>query len=506
MMSETTLDELIARVYAAPRGPKVAACFDYDGTIISGYSAMAFYNKRLRERDIGLTELAKMTWASVRGVSTEREFAELLDLSLAAYRGKTPDELLDLGKALFKNEIAGRVHTEVWELVEAHHQMGHTVVLASSATRFQVEPMAKDMGAQHVLCTELEVVDGVVTGHPAGAPLWGLGKARAVRALAAQHNLELSASFGYSNGDEDVMFLESVGHPVAVEPQRGLTDEAARRGWPVLRCVARGGRPSPVELLRTVGFYGGFASAVGAGIGVGLLRGSKRDFLDVSTSLGADLSLGLAGVNVDVISGAEYLTSARPCVFVFNHQSKIDPIIAMKLVRGKLTGVAKKEAKNIPGFGQLFQLAEVAFVDRGNTTQAKQALEPAVAKVRDDGISLIIAPEGTRSATPRLGPFKKGAFHIAMQAGVPMVPIVIRNAGEVMWRGAQVIRAGTVEVVVLPPVDSSTWKVNTLTQDVAKVRQLYLDLLANWPGRPVPPEPKTGTGGTENTNGTERRA
>jgi putative phosphoserine phosphatase/1-acylglycerol-3-phosphate O-acyltransferase len=242
-------------------------------------------------------------------------------------------------------------------------------------------------------------------------------------------------------------------------------------------------------LLRTVGFYGGFASAVGAGIGVGLLRGSKRDFLDVSTSLGADLSLGLAGVNVDVISGAEYLTSARPCVFVFNHQSKIDPIIAMKLVRGKLTGVAKKEAKNIPGFGQLFQLAEVAFVDRGNTTQAKQALEPAVAKVRDDGISLIIAPEGTRSATPRLGPFKKGAFHIAMQAGVPMVPIVIRNAGEVWWRGSQIIRAGTVEVVVLPPLDSTTWQADELGRHMADVREMFVETLARWPGRPLPPGP-----------------
>ncbi|MDT7671036.1 MAG: putative phosphoserine phosphatase / 1-acylglycerol-3-phosphate O-acyltransferase [Pseudonocardiales bacterium] len=481
------LDELIARVYAAPRGPKIAACFDYDGTVISGYSAMAFYNKRLRDREIGATELARMTWASVRGVSSERDFAELLDLSLAAYRGKTPEELLKLGQSLFKNEIAAQVHTEVWELIEAHHEMGHTVVLASSATRFQVEPMARDMGAEHVLCTELEVVDGVVTGRPTGAPLWGLGKARAVRAMAAEHDVDLAASFGYSNGDEDVMFLETVGNPVAVAPQAGLASEAARRGWPVLRCVPRGGRPSPVEVLRTIGFYGGFAAAVGAGIGVGLLRRSRRDMLDVTTALGSDLGLGLAGVDVRVISGAEYLTSARPCLFLFNHQSKIDPILAMKLVRGQFTGVAKKEAKNIPGFGQLFQLADVAFVDRGNTAQARAALEPAVAKMRDEGISLMMAPEGTRSATPRLGPFKKGAFHIAMQAGVPVVPIVIRNAGEVMWRGAQVIRAGTVEVVVLPPVDTSGWRTETVAEHTAEVRGMFVDVLAHWPGRPAPP-------------------
>jgi putative phosphoserine phosphatase/1-acylglycerol-3-phosphate O-acyltransferase len=255
----------------------------------------------------------------------------------------------------------------------------------------------------------------------------------------------------------------------------------------VLRCVPRGGRPSPVEVLRTIGFYGGFAAAVGAGIGVGLLRRSRRDMLDVTTALGSDLGLGLAGVDVRVISGAEYLTSARPCLFLFNHQSKIDPILAMKLVRGQFTGVAKKEAKNIPGFGQLFQLADVAFVDRGNTAQARAALEPAVAKMRDEGISLMMAPEGTRSATPRLGPFKKGAFHIAMQAGVPVVPIVIRNAGEVMWRGAQVIRAGTVEVVVLPPVDTSGWRTETVAEHTAEVRGMFVDVLAHWPGRPAPP-------------------
>ena len=96
----------------------------------------------------------------------------------------------------------------------------------------------------------------------------------------------------------------------------------------------------------------------------------------------------------------------------------------MKLLRGGFTGVAKAEAASIPLWGQMFSLAGVAFVERGNARQSKEALEPAVRKMRDEGWSLAIAPEGTRSPTPRLGPFKKGAFHIAMQAGVPMVPIV----------------------------------------------------------------------------------
>jgi putative phosphoserine phosphatase/1-acylglycerol-3-phosphate O-acyltransferase len=168
-------------------------------------------------------------------------------------------------------------------------------------------------------------------------------------------------------------------------------------------------------------------------------------------------------------------------VFIFNHQSKLDAIVMMKLLRSNFTGVGKAEAKNIPGFGQFFQLAGMAFVERGNTAQARTVLDPVVDKIRNERLSLAIAPEGTRSATPRLGRFKKGAFHIAMQAGFPMVPIVMRNVGEVMWRGSQVIRPGTVDVVVLPPVDTSEWTVETLGEHVADVRGMFLRTLKDWP-------------------------
>jgi putative phosphoserine phosphatase/1-acylglycerol-3-phosphate O-acyltransferase len=163
----------------------------------------------------------------------------------------------------------------------------------------------------------------------------------------------------------------------------------------------------------------------------------------------------------------------------------------MKLLRQGWTGVAKKEARNIPGFGQLFQLAGVAFVERGNTAQAKQVLAPAVDKLRNDGVSLAMSPEGTRSPTPRLGAFKKGAFHIAMQAQVPMVPVVLRGAGYVMWRGSQTIRAGAIEVAVLPPVQTDTWTVETIDQHVADVRGMFVDTLAHWPTRTAsPPAPE----------------
>lgn len=483
MSADTTtdLDALVAAVHTAPAGPQVAACFDYDGTLISGYSAAAFYRHRILKLQLGPVELVRTLLHSARGITSEEEFAAFLELSLSAWKGRTADEMRGLGDRLFKHEIAGRLHPETWRLVQAHHARGHTVVVASSATFFQVQPMAEELGAAHTLCTELELDDGRITGRTTGHPMWAAGKADAVLRLAAEEDLDLDASFAYSNGHEDVGFLDAVGHPVCVEPDDALTRVAADRGWPVLRCAPRGGTvPGVTDVVRTAAFYGGLASAFGTGIGLGLLNRSRETLVNITGGVGSDVSLAVAGIGVDIVSGAEHLWSARPCVFVFNHQSKIDPIIMMKLLRGGFTGVAKKEAANVPGFGQFFRLAGVAFIDRADGTKAQDAMAPAVERLRD-GTSLVIAPEGTRSPTPRLGPFKKGAFHLAMQAQVPMVPIVIRNAGEVMWRGAQIVRPGRVQVAVLEPVDTSAWTPKTVSTHVDDVRERFVTTLADWP-------------------------
>jgi glycerol-3-phosphate dehydrogenase (NAD(P)+) len=105
--------------------------------------------------------------------------------------------------------------------------------------------------------------------------------------------------------------------------------------------------------------------------------------------------------------------------------------LMMYLIRRGFTGVAKKEAQNTPGFGTFMKMADMAFIDRHHTGKAIDALQPAVDRLKQ-GLCVAIAPEGTRSWSPEVGPFKKGAFHMARQAGVPVVPVVIRNAGEVM--------------------------------------------------------------------------
>jgi putative phosphoserine phosphatase/1-acylglycerol-3-phosphate O-acyltransferase len=113
------------------------------------------------------------------------------------------------------------------------------------------------------------------------------------------------------------------------------------------------------------------------------------------------------------------------------------------------------------------------FVDRSGSADPAKALKPALDKLKN-GISIVIAPEGQRSPGYKLGQFKKGAFHIAMQAGVPVVPIVIANASDALPKSAVVIRPATVEVSVLKPISTSDWNAESIDHHVANCRNLFL--------------------------------
>ena len=127
--------------------------------------------------------------------------------------------------------------------------------------------------------------------------------------------------------------------------------------------------------------------------------------------------------------------------------------------------------------GRVLEAAGVVLIDRKNTASAIEAMTPLVDAMRVEGKSVALSPEGTRSISPRLAAFKKGAFHLAMQAGVPVVPIVIHNSGDVQPKGDMLYHPGTVEVEVLPPIDTSDWSTDTLDKHIADVRNMYLRAL-----------------------------
>jgi HAD superfamily hydrolase (TIGR01490 family) len=477
------LDDRLAEVRKTRRGRTVGAFFDFDGTLINGYSALTMMEQRARRREMSPLEVARLGLVGLGAAVGRSDMEQFMRVGVQAFRGRDAGDIEEMGERLLRTSLGGALYPEAWQLVAAHQQRGHRVVIASSALAFQIEPLARELAVTDILCTRLAESDGIVTGEVDGPVLWGPAKAEAVREFAARHRIDLERSFAYGNGSEDLEFLDQVGRPRPVNPSSGLERAALARSWPVTRFKRAGRSQRIVDVTRTVASYGGMAAAFATGIGVGVLNRSRADAVNLTMSMGSELALTLAGVHVHV-QGEEYLWSQRPAVFIFNHQSWLDGFVIMKLLRENVTGVAKKEVASQPGFGQFAQFANMALVDRGDGKSAREALAPVVDRLRE-GYSIAISPEGTRSSTPRLGTFKKGAFHMAMQGQVPIVPIVIRNAGELLWRGSSVIRSGTIDVVVHPPVSVESWSVDNLGGHVAEVRALFVDTLANWPASGV---------------------
>ncbi|HTX45840.1 MAG TPA: HAD-IB family hydrolase [Solirubrobacteraceae bacterium] len=473
----TTVVELLEEIERAPEGPEVGAFFDFDGTLIAGYSAGVFYQDRIRRFELTPSEIVRSLTAILEMGLRGADVSKLMEIAVANWAGHREEEVRELFDRLFYERISGMVYPEARELVRAHARAGHTVVLASSATRYQLAALAEDLEVEHVLCSEVELVRGYFSGYIDGPVLWGEAKAEAVRLFATENGVDLGQSFAYANGDEDVPFLKTVALPRALNPADELKRVARKRDWPAVDLGQRG-RPGLVDVARTGAALAGLGAAGGVGIAVGLLTGDRRRGANLAASVGPDLALAVAGVHLNVV-GEENLWSDRPAVFIFNHQSSIDVAIIGALVRRDLTGVAKVEAARDPRFAPIGFVTDVVYIDRSNSKQARAALKPAVDRLRS-GTSIAIAPEGTRSPTPRLGRFKKGAFHLAMQARVPLVPIVIRNAGDVMWRGSLVIRPGTIDVAVLDPISTRGWKVSELDERVAGVRAMFARTIEEW--------------------------
>lgn len=256
---------------------------------------------------------------------------------------------------------------------------------------------------------------------------------------------------------------------------------------------APAGRPGPAPpvpppgspiagVRRQAALVAGFGLAVplaAGAVGLGLLSGSRRRGLNFFASTWPRALLATNGIRFTVV-GAQNLTARRPAVFLYNHRNRVDPFIAAALLRDNWIKIAKKELARDPIIGTLLKLNDGVFVDRDDTAAAVETLRQVEQRAKD-GLSILIAPEGTAVDTTEVGPFKKGAFRIAMAAGVPIVPIVIRNAQIIAARDSMEINPGTVNVAVLPPIPVDDWTLDTLSDRIAGVRQRYLDTLADWP-------------------------
>lgn len=474
----------VAEILASPEGPQVGAFFDLDGTLVAGFTGVIMTRDRLRSRQMSVGEFIGIVQAGLNHQLGRSEFEHLIGKGARMLRGSSLSDVDELAERLFLQHVRDRIYPEMRDLVRAHMARGHTVVLSSSALTVQVEPVAQYLGIQNVLSNKFVTDEnGCITGEVIRPILWGPGKARAVQVFAARNGVDLSKSYFYADGDEDVALMYLVGNPRPTNPAGKLAAVAAKRGWPVLRFTSRSGS-SPVSQLRTVAAIGSVLPVAASAIGVGLLSRNRRTGVNFFTSTWGRMLLTTAGINLNVL-GRENLTAQRPAVFLFNHRNQADPLIAGRLVERDFTTVAKKELENDPLIGTIGKVMDAAFIDRDDPKAAVEGLH-RVEELARKGISILVAPEGTRLDTTEVGEFKKGPFRIAMSAGIPIVPIVIRNAEVVSARDSSTFNPGTVDIAVYPPIPTDDWTVEDLPHRIAEVRQIYLDSLKAWPHWTLP--------------------
>ena len=468
-------NDVVAEVMALPDGPQIGAFFDFDGTIISGYSVMAFIKEQVRRGHLSPRELVELLSSMASFGLGDLGFSGMMVAATQFLRGIREDSYANFGEELFESHIARLIYPESRALIQAHLKKGHTVAIITSATPYQVRPAARELGIEHVLCTELEVKDGVFTGAVVQPPCFGPGKVAAAESLSEQFKLDLDKSYFYSDSHDDIQLLERVGFPRPLNPGNRLLAIAEQRGWPVRKFGSRG-QPEIATLLRSAMMPVSLIGSFVAGFPIWALTGSKRDALNFSVSLFADTASALIGLNLKII-GEQHLWSHRPAVFIFNHQSNVDLVIVSRLLRRDIVGVGKREIRDIPIVGRVMESAGVVLIDRHNSESAIKVMTQLAETMRIEGKSVCVSPEGTRAVTPKLAKFKKGAFHLAIQAGVPVVPIVIHNSTDVQPKGDYIFHPGTVRVEVLPPVDTSKWSAETIDLHVEEVRNMYLKAL-----------------------------
>ncbi len=465
--------ELTRDIARSPAGAKIGAFFDVDRTLLAGYSGVAFFQEGLSSGKLSPASLLQSTLAAVRFGLHRTSFPSLIEES-SSFEGQTAEELAELGERVFTERLATEIYPESRALVKAHQRRGHTVAIVSSATHFQVDSIARELGIEHVFCTELEMDGGRFTGKVVRPACYREGKAEAAESFAKREGIDLDQSYFYSDSHDDIALLERVGHPRLVNPDRKLSEQASELGWPVHHFSSRGW-PGLKELARLGLSLGAVGPATLVGAPVALATGSLRKGLDLGVSTYSDLSTALIGVEIQV-EGEEHLWSHRPAVFIFNHQSGLDTLLMAKLLRKDVVGIAKAELRSNPIMGPILAAMGTVFVERGSPDKAKETMKPAVHALRE-GLSIVVAPEGTRSPTQRLGSFKKGAFHAAMAGGAPIVPIVIRNALDALPKKALVARPATIDVVVHPPIPTHDWTHEELDLRIEEVRRLYQETL-----------------------------
>jgi 1-acyl-sn-glycerol-3-phosphate acyltransferase len=204
-----------------------------------------------------------------------------------------------------------------------------------------------------------------------------------------------------------------------------------------------------------------------------------KNFLYLLGHAGVRLALALAGIRYTLV-GRENIPRERAVVFCANHQSNVDPPVLFRALHPRLHILYKAELRKLPVLGRVFEVGGFVAVQRDNRDAAFASIEEAAESIRR-GNSFLIFPEGTRSKTDELLPFKKGGLVMALRAQAPIVPVAITGGRAAMQKGSAFVRPVHVTVRVGVPIETAGMTANDRDLLIERVRTVIQEMVTQGP-------------------------
>ena len=224
------------RVSSTDAPGRIAAFFDLDKTIIAKSSTLAFSKPFFDGGLINRRSVLKSSYAQFLFLvsGADHDQMERMRIHIASMcTGWDVETVRTIVAETLHDIVDPLVFAEAADLIADHKLRGHDVVIVSASGEEVVTPIAEDLGADHHVGTQMRIEDGKYSGE-ISFYCYGPGKVEAMEKLAAEHGYDLSRSYAYTDSVTDLPMLTAVGHPTAVNPDRGLRKEAASNGWPIL--------------------------------------------------------------------------------------------------------------------------------------------------------------------------------------------------------------------------------------------------------------------------------